>query len=304
VRFARTIPPTAAKNPAMYTELAKAKVNLTLEVRGKRADGYHELSSIVAFSGFGDTLEFTPGAEFSLETDGPMAAAIDGPNLIEKTVNLMRQRYAGADGAAALGLGRYRLTKRIPVAAGLGGGSSDAAAAIRAMLRACPAVQPEAGELCAIAAKIGADVPVCLEQQAALMAGIGEKLIPLRERVSYPAVLANPGVKLSTRDVFTALAAQPLPAGAGEAEVPQEGGLRAFILRSHNSLEAPARRLSPVIGDVLAELAAGEGCWLARLSGSGATCFGLYATAAQAEAAAASLQRAHPDWLAVSTTAS
>lgn len=284
----------------MFTELAKAKINLTLEVLGKRPDGYHELSSLVAFASFGDTLEFTPGAAFSLETDGPMAAAIDGPNLIEKTVTLMRERFAGADGAAGLGLGHYRLTKRIPVAAGLGGGSSDAAAAMRAMLKACPSVQPGAGELRAIAARIGADVPVCLEQQAALMTGIGEQIHGLSERVSTPAVLANPGVKLATKDVFAILAAPPLPGqSAREPDLPRPGELRAYILRSRNDLEPPARRLSPVIGEVLGALKAGAGCWLSRLSGSGATCFGLYETDAQAGAAADSLRLAHPEWLVV-----
>lgn len=280
----------------MFTEFAKAKVNLTLEVLGKRPDGYHELSSLVAFASFGDTLEFTPGAAFSLETDGPMAAAIDGPNLIQKTVTLMRERFGGRNGAAALGLGRYRLTKRIPVAAGLGGGSSDAAAAIRAMLAACAAVRAGDGELREVAAKIGADVPVCLQQRPALMTGIGEQLYPLGEDIAFAGVLANPGVKLATKDVFAALNAPPLVNGTHAAR-PKRGSLRDFILASRNDLERPARGISPAIDETLGALRTAPGCWLARLSGSGATCFGLYETREQAEAAAERIAQEYPGWL-------
>lgn len=294
---------------ASIVELAKAKVNLTLEVLGRRADGYHELRSIVAFADFGDTLALTPGAGFALHTAGPMAGLIDGPNLIEKAVALTRALISPLSNEGAACIGRFDLEKRIPVAAGLGGGSADAAAAMRSMLRVFPAFRPEQGALTAAALQIGADVPVCLPQTTAFMAGVGEAVTPLPGAAGFSALLVNPGVKLATKDVFHALAAPPLN---GDVECAQNAAQRLAkqsavdewrncLLNSRNDLEAPARRLAPEIDDVLGTLRALPGCWLARLSGSGPTCFGLFDTPAQAHDAAAILRRDKPQWWQVAT---
>ncbi|MDZ4791741.1 MAG: 4-(cytidine 5'-diphospho)-2-C-methyl-D-erythritol kinase [Hyphomicrobiales bacterium] len=290
-------------------ELAKAKVNLTLEVLGKRPDGYHELRSIVAFADFGDTLTLTPGRSFALHSTGPMALNIDGPNLIEKAAGLMRALFVDETGDAAKGFGRFDLAKRIPVAAGLGGGSADAAAAIRAIMRASPALQPATAALNAAALKIGADVPVCLAQVTAYMAGVGEAMTPLPKMPSFAALLVNPGVKLSTRDVFQALAAEPLKgneecasdAANGVERRLSAGDWASCLMQSCNDLEPPARRLAPEIDDVLSALSSMTGCWLARLSGSGPTCFALFETNAQAEEAAATLRRDRQQWWCVAT---
>lgn len=295
-------------NPVIK-ELARAKVNLTLEVLGKRADGYHELRSIVAFADFGDTLTLTPGDSYALRTVGPMAPNIDGPNLIEKAADLLQALFVTQTGDATGGWGGFELVKRIPVAAGLGGGSADAAAAIRAILRAFPTFEPGSEALNAIALEIGADVPVCLAQATAFMAGVGEVVTPLPEMPAFAALLVNPGIKLSTRDVFLALAADPL---TGDEECASDAADRvkrqlaagdwlSCLAESHNVLEHPARRLTPEINNVLSALSLMTGCWLARLSGSGPTCFALFETAAQAETAAAILRRDRPHWWCVST---
>lgn len=269
---------------------APAKVNLFLHVTGRRADGYHLLDSLVVFAGCGDRVEATRGADegISLSLDGPGAAM-----LAEEPDNLvLRAGRALALAAEASGRPRMgaalRLTKRLPVAAGLGGGSADAAAALRA-LDALWDLGWDLERLRAVAAGLGADVPVCLESQPARMGGIGEVLGPAPALPRFGLLLANPGVPLATPAVFRARtggfsAPAALPVAWADAVAMAEG-LRAL----RNDLEAPAIALCPPVAEVLAAIQACTGCLLARMSGSGATCFGIFPTPEAAAAAAASL---------------
>lgn len=258
--------------------LAPAKVNLCLHVTGRRADGYHLLDSLVAFASVGDVVRMEPGS--GLRVTGPQAGAL-GPQ--EDNLCLRAARLLGARVAITL-------EKHLPVAAGLGGGSADAAAVLRLLGEEGFALPP-AGRLAAL----GADVPVCLHGRPARMRGIGEELAPLRLPPAW-AVLANPGVALATGEVFARLATRenaPLP------EVPALADARAlarFLAMQRNDLEAPAIAISPVIREVLDALAAARGCLLARMSGSGASCFGLFGNGAAAQAAARALARARPGW--------
>jgi 4-diphosphocytidyl-2-C-methyl-D-erythritol kinase len=274
---------------------APAKVNLTLHVLGRRADGYHEIESLVAFAGVGDRLTFAAGAELTLQVTGPTAAAAgEGhDNLVLKAARAACERVPN------LRLGSFRLEKQLPVAAGLGGGSSDAAAALRLIAQA-NRLLPDDPRLSAAARATGADVPVCLGARARMMRGIGEILGRPIVLPPLPAVLINPGVAVATKDVFAALAASPL-AGAPQADdvISGAAGFAAVVaaLKSRrNDLEAPALRIQPVIGEVLAALRGSTDCALARMSGSGATCFGLFASDAAAQSAAAAVQAAHPTW--------
>lgn len=281
---------------AMLREHAPAKVNLTLRVLGRRSDGYHELESLVAFADCGDDLELTPAAQFSLTVDGPFAAAIDGGD----ADNLVARVAAAAQAAApALGPGAFRLTKRLPVAAGVGGGSADAAAAIRLLQRHDP-VAAGSVDWPSIALRLGADVPVCLAARAALMAGVGERLTALPGLPDLWCLLVNPGVALATRDVFRELGAPPLAAGMEQIAVAPPTGsaeaLLAHLAAGVNDLEAPARHLCPPIGDVLATLSGMPGVRLARMSGSGPTCFALFREEAAMAEAAAWLAQRRPGW--------
>lgn len=281
------------------TEVAPAKVNLTLHVVARRADGYHDIESLVAFAGFGDRLDLVPGAPPELALRGPTAAAA-GPaadNLVLKAAQELAARVAG------LRRGRFVLDKRLPVAAGLGGGSADAAAALRLLARA-NGIDPADARLLDAARATGADVPVCLDPRPRLMAGIGDRLGPPLALPALPAVLVNPGVAVATRDVFAALVLGParapalrLPAGA-----PARAALIAALCHGRNDLEPPAIAHAPVISEVLAALRADPGCRLARMSGSGATCFGLFEQARAATAAARALRAAHPAWWVRATT--
>ena len=274
------------------SEAAPAKVNLTLAVRGRRLDGYHELHSIVAFAGCGDILTLQPGADFALDCDGPFRSAIDAENLVAKAMHRV------ASVAPGLVTGTFRLTKNLPVAAGLGGGSADAAAALRLLRRANPGLAATI-DWPAIAASIGADVTVCLESLAALMTGIGERVTPLERLPKAHIVLANPGVPLRTVDVFRALEAGPVPENLQPPELPRPRDIAALIgllEAGTNDLEAAAIVLCPVVGTVLARLTALPGARLARMSGSGPTCFAIFEHASEAYAAATALAAAHPSW--------
>jgi 4-diphosphocytidyl-2-C-methyl-D-erythritol kinase len=267
------------------TEPAPAKVNLTLHVTGRRADGYHLLDSLVVFAGLGDRVTVRPGAA-CLRVVGPMAAGVpEGPeNLVLRAAALM-----GAEAGITL-------DKHLPAAAGIGGGSSDAAACLRALAHLTGARLPDD------VACLGADVPVCLLARAARMRDIGEEVTPLARLPLLHAVLVNPGIAVSTPAIFKRLARHdnpPMPArlpGWHTAE-----NLIHWLSTQRNDLEAPAIAEAPVIADVLQKLSATEGCALARMSGSGATCFGLYPDPHAAQQAARALRRDHPDWWVMPT---
>ena len=270
-----------APPPSHVTERARAKVNLCLHVTGRREDGYHLLDSLVAFAEIGDEIRAEPGEGAALAIDGPFAAGLGaGPD------NLALRALALMGGGAAL-----RLTKNLPVASGIGGGSADAAATLRALarLRGAPLPAPEA------VLALGADVPVCLAGRAARMSGIGEALAPLR-LPPFALVLANPGVAVPTGAVFARLARRDNPALGPVPGFAAARELFGWLANQRNDLEPPAAEVAPVIGAVTAALAAQPGCALALMSGSGATCFGLFGTLPEAEAAARALARAEPGW--------
>ncbi len=272
----QTDPPVVPQ--ATIGEFAPAKVNLALHVTGRRADGYHLLDSLVVFAGVGDRVTVAPGP-LSLTVTGPRANDVPQG---EGNLVLRAARLLGAEAAITL-------EKRLPAAAGIGGGSSDAAATLRALARMTGRDAPGAG------LSLGADVPVCLGGRPARMQGIGEKVEPLSGLPNFWLVLANPGVDVPTAAVFAALARRdnaPLPPLPRLADAAALGHWLAAETR--NDLEEPARACAPVIADVIDMLAAQPGCRLARMSGSGATCFGLFDGEAAAEAAAQAVQR--PGW--------
>lgn len=267
----------------MLSDLAPAKINLFLHVLGRREDGYHLLESLVAFADVGDHLTLEPGRPLSLVIEGPMAAglAAETDNLVLRAARLFAEAFPGAE------TGRFTLLKRLPVASGIGGGSSDAATALRLLARLNGVSLAEA-PLLAIARALGADVPVCLEAQPRLMRGIGHDLGPALSFEGLPALLVNPRVAVETRAVFTALGLKPGARFTPVAEPASGEDLPDFARDTRNDLEAPAKALAPDIDKVLAALRASDGCRHARMSGSGATVFALFADeAAQAAAARA-----------------
>jgi 4-diphosphocytidyl-2-C-methyl-D-erythritol kinase len=275
-------------------ESAFAKINLSLRISGRRPDGYHELRSLAVFAAIGDRIEVRPSAQLTLDLEGPFASSLAGEadNLVLRAARGLRDLCGIGEGA------RILLEKNLPVASGIGGGSADAAAALRALMRLWR-VRPDEAELMRLAASLGADVPVCLGTAPALMSGIGEKIRRLPRLPKVWLLLANPGIALSTADVFRKLAAPPLAAAPDAAHLPDFATLDdlvEWLQGEPNDLERPARALLPLIGEVIGAIAATPGCRLARMSGSGATCFGIYASASEAQSAAAALSAAHPDW--------
>jgi 4-diphosphocytidyl-2-C-methyl-D-erythritol kinase len=288
--------------PVALVAHAPAKVNLTLRVLGRRADGYHELESLVVFADCGDRLTFTPGSALALTLSGATAAQAgdDADNLVLKAARALAARTPGVI------LGAFHLEKNLPVAAGLGGGSSDAAAALRLIAQANE-LALDNPHLQAAARATGADVPVCLDPRPRLMRGIGEQLSRPLALPRLPAVLVNPGVALPTKDVFAGLKASaqmaaPFDLVAAIAEAEGEDRLLHLLRGQPNDLEAPAIILQPVIAEALTGLSSLAGCRLARMSGSGATCFGLFASAVDAEAAAQILRAKYPNWWAQACT--
>jgi 4-diphosphocytidyl-2-C-methyl-D-erythritol kinase len=275
-----------------WSEFAPAKVNHALHVTGQRDDGYHLLDSLVILATTGDRLELGPGETVTLALAGPQAAGVpvEG-NLVLK-----------AAAALALAAGRpcpgasVRLDKQLPAAAGLGGGSSDAAAALRALNRLWN-FGLDMASLAAIGEGIGADVPVCVAAASARIQGIGEHVTLIPGLPEFHLVLAKPACALATASVFANLKERDNPA---LPDLPERWHSLAQLVDSLASCRhdptAPAIAAEPAIGEVLAALAAAPDCLLARMSGSGATCFGLFATAGEASAAAAALARRHPDW--------
>lgn len=276
----------------MVRQRAYAKVNLTLTVLGRRTDGYHELESLVTFADLHDVVTLELGTEGSVTVTGPFAQHIAGENLLVRALTLLR------DTEPRLGLGSVSLEKNLPVAAGLGGGSADAAALLRAVRQANPKYAADVPWL-DIAARLGADVPVCLGAQPAVMCGIGEKIAPVPRLPQANAVIVNPRQPLPTADVFRALNATPA-ASLQSSPVPPDlhhlSDLLDFMRARGNDLEAPATRLLPAIGEIKAALETQPGCLLAAMSGSGPTCFGIFADQAQARLAADRIAGAHSGW--------
>jgi 4-diphosphocytidyl-2-C-methyl-D-erythritol kinase len=281
--------------PDPIFESAPAKVNLTLRVLGRRSDGYHEIESLVAFARCGDTLSFSPGGELALTVRGPSAALAgeNADNLVLKAARALAARIPD------IGLGTYHLEKSLPVAAGLGGGSSDAAAALRLLARA-NRLPPDDPMLYAAARETGADVPVCIDPRARMMRGIGDVLSKPLELLPLQAVLVNPGAALATQAVFAAWrphAVLPIPADVDEiARMTSRKQLVQFLSMQRNDLETVAVGLAPVVADVLAALRGLPGCALARMSGSGSTCFAVFSSAAQAITGAEALHAQYPAW--------
>jgi 4-diphosphocytidyl-2-C-methyl-D-erythritol kinase len=269
-------------------EFAPAKINLHLHVVGRRADGYHLLDSLVVFAGVGDRLTVSPADRLTLSVTGPFAAGLEAEadNLV-----LRAARALGAqEGVEATGA--LVLEKNLPIASGIGGGSADAAAALRLLSRFWGVNVADAGQR---AGGLGADVPVCLAGMPARMSGIGEVLVPAPKLPNVGIVLINPGVAVSTPAVFRARAgAFSDPAQFPDGGWSDAGSLVATLRANRNDLEQPARSLAPAIGDVLDMLAATPGCLLARMSGSGATCFGLFDDPETARVAAGTI--VHDGW--------
>lgn len=275
---------------APLTARAPAKVNLSLHVGARRADGLHEIESLVVFAAVADELSLDPSRPRRLEMLGPLRVEC-GPvsgNLVLKA--------AGALAACVfdLKIGHFSLIKRIPVAAGLGGGSADAAAALR-LLAEANGLTLDDPRLQEAARQTGADVPVCLDPRPRIMRGTGEILSDVLKLEPLCGVLVNPGIALPTADVFAAFDKAQPALQQPPASLPAED-IVAYLKARPNDLEATAISLQPVIGQVLAALAAAQGCKLARMSGSGATCFGLFDRLEAAAVAAEKLRAAHPGW--------
>ncbi len=280
---------------AALVEQAPAKINLSLRVVGRRADGYHELESLVAFAGIADKLTLQPGDDGGLDVLGPFAGecGASADNLVLKAVAALRARVPG------LKAGRFVLEKHLPVAAGIGGGSADAAAALRLLAR-CNGISLDDARLAQAALQVGADVPVCLASRARMMRGVGEQLSAPVALPPLPAVLVNPGVPLGTRDVFARFTVKH-DVATGDSVPADFESLIGWLDRRGNDLTAAAITCAPVIAEVLTALRALTGVRLARMSGSGATCFALFAAPAEAEAGARRLQAAHRGWWIAAT---
>jgi len=278
-------------------ENAPAKVNLTLRVLRRRNDGYHDIESLVAFADFGDRLSFLQGADLALTVDGPSAALAGqtADNLVLKAAHALAARIPG------ICLGAFHLDKQLPVAAGIGGGSADAGAALRLLARA-NGLASDDPRLYDAARATGADVPVCLDPRARLMRGIGEVLSAPLALPPLAALLVNPGVGLVTKAVFAGWTADAAAAHSvaldvvAVAKVTTAEQLVQLLAMRANDLEDAAIRLAPVIADVLAALRRLSGCQLARMSGSGATCFGLFNSMAEAINAQRVLCSKYPQW--------
>lgn len=290
----------------MLRERARAKVNLTLHVRGRRADGYHDLESLVAFADCADGLTLASAPAVALQVSGPRAAECGSldDNLVLKAARTLAEQVPG------LTTGAFALEKHLPAAAGIGGGSADAAAALRLLAQANSLDRDDPRTMEAARAT-GADVPVCLRSSACIMRGMGDKLSGVN-MPPLPAVLINPGVPVATKDVFAALGLKPGDTFGADQQTasiawPQTTSppdWRRAIASGRNDLEPPALHIQPVIGDVLAALRSNDGCELARMSGSGATCFGLFCDDAAAQAAERRIRAGQPYWWVVATTLS
>jgi 4-diphosphocytidyl-2-C-methyl-D-erythritol kinase len=282
------------KATGVITVLAPAKINLFLHVGERRDDDYHSLESLVVFAETADRLEFAPANAISLSVEGPFGRALarEKDNLVLKAARLVQSELGQSQAGA-----RITLQKNLPVASGIGGGSADAAATLRGLDRLWELGTPEA-VLLDLAARIGSDVPACLLSRPCWMEGRGERVKKLPALPQFPLVLVNPGVPVPTGPVFANLNART---GVGAILPPEHPvanlwDLLAYLADAGNDLEAPAAHLAPVIDDVLAALDREPGCALAQMSGSGATCFGLFHQEQFALGAAERIAQDHPDW--------
>lgn len=277
-------------------EFAPAKVNLFLHVTGKRDDGYHLLDSLVVFADVGDHVGIAPSDTLILEHTGPFGNALPDPseNLIMRAAKALQSAHNISSGA------HITLAKNLPVASGIGGGSADAAAALRGL---CQLWGIDAGSqsVADLALSLGADVPVCLRGRSTIMRGIGENFINLDDCPPIPAILVNPGVGVSTPTVFKARNGDFTELANWTGGNNDPAIFIQALVNTRNDLEPPAISLTPVIADVLGALRNLEGVQLTRMSGSGATCFALFTNAEAAQAGAAQLKHDHPEWWAMAT---
>jgi 4-diphosphocytidyl-2-C-methyl-D-erythritol kinase len=286
-------PPAA---PAGLELTARAKINLYLHVLGRRGDGYHELDSLVGFAELGDRLSLAPAPDVVLSIAGPFAHGLEAGsgNLVLKAARLLQARFEITKGAA------ISLEKRLPVAAGLGGGSADATAALVGLARLW-GLAAGRKELAPLAPELGADVAACLAGRPAFMGGAGERLEPAPALPEMGAILANPGVPLATREVFAARSGPFSEPARFVGPVRSAEALVGLLKQRRNDLTEPALRLAPQIGEVLSSLEGVAGVMMARMSGSGATCFGLTRTPAEAERGAEALRARRPGWWVAAT---
>lgn len=280
---------------------APAKINLFLHLVGRRADGFHLLDSLIAFTDYGDELTAEAVGDLSLAIDGPFAS---GLSPTEDNLVIRAARLLMAEGAVKQGA-RLRLTKNLPVASGIGGGSADAVAAIKALTQLW-GLQITAGRLAELALQLGADLPVCLAGRASFVGGIGEDIRPLPPMPDLQILLVNPLIPLPTIEVFRRRAAGPQGSqfsdpGRWSETLATDDELFRRLADCRNDLTDAAIAIVPAIADVLEAIGGQPGCRLARLSGSGATCFGLFSDAAAARTAAAAILKLTPGWWAVAT---
>lgn len=281
-------------NSVPLAELAPAKINLALHVTGRRADGYHLLETLVVFAEFGDRITVAASGEDGFFVDGPFAGAVprDAGNLVLRARDALRAAYP-APAAQPVSIS---LEKHLPVASGIGGGSSDAAATLRALARLWR-IPADGAALARLALPLGADLPMCLAGHPLIARGIGEKLDPVRHFPALPMVLVNPGVAVETPKVFRALASRENPP---LAPLDTADTVLDWLGASRNDLEPAAMSIEPSIAAVLAVLRR-SGAAFARMSGSGATCFGIFDTTSAASRAAAAISAEHPNWFSAAT---
>ncbi len=261
---------------------ARAKINLALHVTGRRSDGYHLIDSLVAFADLGDRITVAPAKTLTLTITGPCAHGLSATDNMCLSAARVLHPTRGA---------HIFLDKLLPVASGIGGGSADAAATLKALARLWNTPLPPASAILAL----GADVPVCLKGSAGRIRGIGDQITSTALPDAW-VVLANPGIALATADVFRTLQQRENPTLQALPHFPDAATLAAWLHAQRNDLEMPARHLAPIIADVITSLNTRPGCLVARMSGSGATCFGLFASQTAAENAARSLQIAQTGW--------
>jgi len=284
--------PCRQKSSAGVEQLARAKINLALHVTGRRKDGFHLLDSLVVFADCGDKLHLRPADQTSLEISGSFAdgLSVGNDNLILKAFKILSDNLDAPLPATAI-----RLEKNLPVSSGIGGGSADAAATLNGLLDLWQ-IDMAKPKLAEIALSLGADVPVCLDSTTCRMRGIGEDLVNFKRFPSIPCVLVNAGVAVSTPEVFKQLSLiKDKPAFSPLPDFPQTEWTK-WLTDTRNDLQEPAIALTPKIADTLSALTQGTNCQLARMSGSGATCFGLFNNSDEAQNAAAQIASKHPDW--------